>query len=63
MDSVYAEIDVPVLVIIGKKVKQVNWKADCGAVEDISKRKKHIMAAYPEDANHIPSINYTTGHG
>jgi hypothetical protein len=62
MDSVYAEIDVPVLVIIGKKVKQVNRKADSSAVEDISQRKEHIMVTYPESANHVPQHNHTTSH-
>ncbi len=48
-----SKVDVPVLVVIGKKDLQVNWQADGGIIEAISKTHKNITVAYPENANHV----------
>jgi pimeloyl-ACP methyl ester carboxylesterase len=48
-----SKIDVPVLVVIGKKDLQVNWQADGSIIEAISKTHKNIKIVYPENANHV----------
>ena len=47
------KVDVPVLVVIGKKDLQVNWQADGSIIEAISKTHKNIQIVYPENANHV----------
>ena len=47
------KVNVPVLVVIGKKDIQVNWQADGSVIEAISRTKKNITIAYPENANHV----------
>ena len=42
-----SKVDVPVLVVIGKKDIQVNWQADGSVIETISKSHKNITTAYP----------------
>ncbi len=48
-----AEVDDPVLVVIGKKDIQVNWKVDGKALEDATAGKTTVSFAYPENANHV----------
>ena len=43
----------PVLVVIGKKDIQVDYKLDGGKLEDAAKGKTNITFAYPENANHV----------
>ena len=43
----------PVLVVIGKKDIQVNWKVDGKALEDATAGKTAVSFAYPENANHV----------
>jgi pimeloyl-ACP methyl ester carboxylesterase len=45
------DVDVPVLVIIGKKDLQVDWQAD-GAPLQLN-AGKNVTFAFPENANHI----------
>jgi pimeloyl-ACP methyl ester carboxylesterase len=47
------QIDVPVLVIIGKKDIQVDWEADGGKLQAAAAGKENITFSFPEDANHI----------
>jgi hypothetical protein len=47
------KIDVPVLVVIGKKDLQVNWQVDGSIIEAISETHKNIKIVYPENANHV----------
>lgn len=43
----------PVLVVIGKKDIQVDYKLDGGRLEDAAKGKPNITFVYPENANHV----------
>jgi uncharacterized protein len=51
--EVLSKVDVPVLVVIGKKDVQVNWQADGSVIEAISKTHKNITVVYSENANHV----------
>jgi uncharacterized protein len=46
-------VDEPMLVVIGKKDIQVNWKVDGKALEDATAQKAEVSFVYPENANHI----------
>jgi hypothetical protein len=48
-----AKVQKPILVVIGKKDAQINWKVDGKALENATKDKKNITFAYPENANHV----------
>lgn len=48
-----SRVDVPVLVLIGKKDIQVNWQADGSIIEAIAKTHRNITVVYPENANHV----------
>jgi uncharacterized protein len=47
------KITVPVLVVIGKKDIQCDWKLDGGALEQAAGGKSNITFYYPENANHV----------
>lgn len=47
------KIDVPVLVIIGKKDIQVNWEFDGGRLQAASDGMNNITFSFPENANHV----------
>lgn len=47
------KIDDPILVLIGKKDIQIDWKADGGALEQVTANKTDVSFAYPENANHV----------
>ena len=51
--ALLSKVDVPILVVIGKKDIQVNWQADGSVIEAISKTRKNITVVYPENANHV----------
>jgi alpha-beta hydrolase superfamily lysophospholipase len=48
-----AGIREPVLVLIGKKDVQVDWRADGGLLEKAMAGRKNATFAYPENANHV----------
>jgi pimeloyl-ACP methyl ester carboxylesterase len=43
----------PVLVVIGKKDIQVDWRIDGGALEQAVAGAAHVTFSYPENANHV----------
>jgi alpha-beta hydrolase superfamily lysophospholipase len=47
------KIDVPVLIVIGKKDLQTDWKLDGQVLEKAAKEKKKITFYYPKNANHV----------
>lgn len=47
-----SKVNDPVLVVIGKKDIQVDWKVDGRALEDATQRSS-VSFAYPENANHL----------
>lgn len=47
------KINEPVLVVIGKKDIQVDWKVDGKMLEDASAKKPDVSFVYPENANHV----------
>ncbi|MGH9920419.1 MAG: alpha/beta hydrolase family protein [Nitrososphaerales archaeon] len=48
-----ARLDAPILVVIGKKDIQIDWKFDGKALEDATAHKTGVSFAYPENANHL----------
>jgi pimeloyl-ACP methyl ester carboxylesterase len=46
-------VNEPVLVVIGKKDLQTDWKVDGKALEVATARMSTMTFAYPEDANHV----------
>ena len=48
-----AKVDEPMLVLIGKKDIQIDWKIDGGALERATAQKTRVSFAYPENANHV----------
>ncbi|HEX9067357.1 MAG TPA: alpha/beta fold hydrolase [Ktedonobacterales bacterium] len=47
------QVDVPVLVIIGKKDLQVDWQADGEPLQRAAAGHEDMTFLFPEDANHI----------
>ncbi len=47
------KVNEPMLVVIGKKDLQIDWKIDGGALENATARKTTVTFAYPENANHV----------
>jgi dienelactone hydrolase len=47
------KITVPVLIIIGKKDLQTDWKLEGDVLEQAVKGKKNVTFYYPENANHV----------
>lgn len=48
-----AKINQPILVLIGKKDIQIDWKADGGLLEKATAEKATVTFVYPEGANHV----------
>ncbi len=48
-----SKVDAPVLVVIGKKDIQVNWKDDGCQLEKATNQKTTVSFVYPENANHV----------
>ncbi len=48
-----AKLTVPVLVLIGKKDIQSDWRVDGGALEEAAKASPIVSFVYPENANHV----------
>jgi len=48
-----AEIEVPVLIVLGKKDIQVDWKTDGAIFEAVAREHDNITISYAENANHV----------
>ena len=48
-----AKVNEPILVVIGKKDIQVDWKIDGNILEKVTANKIAASFVYPENANHI----------
>lgn len=48
-----AKVQEPILVMIGKKDIQVDWKTDGGALEQAASGNGNVEFAYPEEADHV----------
>ena len=48
-----AEINVPVLVLIGQKDIQIDWQLDGERLEEAVAGRENVTFVYPEDANHV----------
>ncbi len=51
--SLLGRVDVPVLVVIGKKDIQVNWKDDGELLRRAAAGRADVTFVFPEDANHV----------
>ena len=47
------QVDVPVLVIIGKKDLQIDWLADGEKLQQAAAGHKEVTFLFPENANHV----------
>ncbi len=47
------QVDVPVLIIIGKKDLQIDWQADGEKLRLTAAGKKEVTFLFPENANHV----------
>jgi fermentation-respiration switch protein FrsA (DUF1100 family) len=47
------QVNVPVLVIIGKKDLQVDWQADGGPLQRAAAGHEEVTFFFPENANHV----------
>jgi dienelactone hydrolase len=47
------QVDVPVLVLIGKKDVQVDWQADGAPLQRAAAGRQDVSFLFPEDANHV----------
>jgi alpha-beta hydrolase superfamily lysophospholipase len=47
------QVDVPVLVIIGKKDLQVDWQADGEPLKLAAAGREEVTFLFPENANHV----------
>jgi uncharacterized protein len=48
-----AKINDPMLIVIGKKDIQVDWKVDGKLLENANAQKTAVLFVYPENANHL----------
>jgi alpha-beta hydrolase superfamily lysophospholipase len=48
-----AQMDIPVLVVIGKKDLQVDWQADGEPLQRAAAGHANVRFLFPEDANHV----------
>jgi hypothetical protein len=51
--SLLSQVDVPTLVIIGKKDRQVDWKADGEPLQSAASGHGNVTFLFPENANHV----------
>ena len=51
--SLLARVDVPTLVVIGKKDIQVDWRDDGGPLQRAASGKPQVTFVFPDDANHV----------
>lgn len=48
-----ARIDIPTLIVIGKKDIQVDWRADGERLEQAAAKNSNVSFVFPENANHV----------
>lgn len=46
-------IEAPVLIVIGKKDLQIDWKADGEKLEKFTEGKSNVTIRYPDNADHV----------
>jgi hypothetical protein len=46
-------VDIPVLVIIGKKDRQIDWQVDGDLLKQAAVGKEQVTFSFPERANHV----------
>ena len=51
--SPLGQVDVPTLIIIGKKDLQVDWQADGGPLQRAATGHENVTFLFPENANHV----------
>src|SRR5262245_40850385 len=51
--SLLGQVDVPTLVIIGKKDRQVDWRADGEPLQRAAAGHANVTFLFPENANHV----------
>jgi alpha-beta hydrolase superfamily lysophospholipase len=51
--SLLSQVDVPTLVIIGKKDRQVDWQADGLPLQRAAAGHANVTFIFPENANHV----------
>jgi fermentation-respiration switch protein FrsA (DUF1100 family) len=47
------QVDVPVLIVIGKKDLQVDWQADGEKLQQAVAGREQVSFLFPENANHV----------
>ncbi|MHB8351707.1 MAG: alpha/beta hydrolase, partial [Thermoplasmata archaeon] len=57
--STLARVQEPVLVVIGKKDLQTDWKADGTALREALAKNRSATFSYPENANHVLKLEPT----
>lgn len=51
--DIIKQIEVPVLIVIGKKDIQVNWETDGDSLREALASKDNLSMEFPENANHV----------
>ena len=51
--SPLSRVDCPVLVVIGKKDLQVDWRADGDVLQQAAQGRSDVTFDFPENANHV----------
>jgi uncharacterized protein len=51
--SLLAQVDVPVLVVVGKKDIQVDWRDDGEPLQRAAAGRPGVTLLFPDDANHV----------
>ena len=51
--SLLPQVDVPVLIVIGKKDLQVDWQADGEKLQQAVAGREQVSFLFPENANHV----------
>jgi alpha-beta hydrolase superfamily lysophospholipase len=51
--SLLPGVDVPTLIVIGKKDVQVDWRADGDPLQRAAAGRRDVTFAFPDDANHV----------
>ena len=54
--SLLSQVDVPTLVIIGKKDLQVDWQADGEPLQRAATGHANVTFLFPENANHVLKV-------
>jgi uncharacterized protein len=53
LSEVISKVKEPILVMIGKKDIQVDWRIDGKALEDATAKENSVTFIYPENADHV----------